>query len=485
VVRNDHQEEDAVMAKSTLLRAATLLVCQMAFVAAALDFAVAAQRTPEPAPGSGVKIVASEFGSNFVPLGVGKSVVVDLPGDVKDVLVADPKIANAVIRTARRAYLIGVAMGQTSIYFFDAEGRQLAGFDIAVTRDLNGMRGALKQMFPDGNVHVEAISDGVMLTGVVATPIEAQHAFDIAGRLVGDNTKVVNGIVVRGREQVMLKVTVAEVDRKIIKQLGINLSGSVGMGSTVVNFNTDNPFSVNGGPLTNTSVAGSWRSATATLRAMDRAGVTRTLAEPTLTAISGENASFLAGGKFPFPTPPQLGGTVGIDWQSFGVSLTFTPVVLSEGRISLKVLTEVSELAPENSVTVSGTTVPGLKVRRADTTVEIPSGGSLALAGMIEQQTKHQINGFPALMQVPILGTLFKSRDYLNDQTELMVIVTPYLVQAVARNKLSLPDDGFADATDPGSVLFGRLNRLYGTSGPAGPIDPLHSYRGNYGFILD
>jgi len=472
------------MANWTLGRIAALLVCQMMLIAGPAEFATAAQRAPEPA--SGVKIVASESGSNFVPLGVGKSVVVELPHDVKDVLVADPKIANAVIRTARRAYLIGVGIGQTNIYFFDADGRQLAGFDIAVTRDLNGMRGTLKQLFPGGNVRVEAIADGVMLTGTVATPIEAQHAFDIAGRLVGDSSKVVNGIVVRGRDQIMLKVTVAEVDRQVIKQLGINLSGTAGIGATVVNFNTDNPFSANGAPLSSTNIAGVSRSVTATLRAMDRAGVTRTLAEPTLTAISGENASFLAGGKFPYPTPPQLaGGAAGIDWQNFGVSLTFTPVVLSQGRISLKVMTEVSELSPENSVTVAGTTVPALKVRRADSTVELPSGGSLALAGLIEEQTKQQINGLPGLLQVPILGTLFKSRDYINSQTELMVIVTPYVVQAVAQKDLSRPDDGFADAPDPSAVLLGRFNRLYGTSGMAGPIDPLHSYRGNYGFILD
>jgi pilus assembly protein CpaC len=146
---------------------------------------------------------------------------------------------------------------------------------------------------------------------------------------------------------------------------------------------------------------------------------------------------------------------------------------------------ESSELDQNNSVTVTGTTVPGLTVRRANTTVEVPSGGSLALAGMIQEETKHQIAGIPQLMQVPVLGTLFKSRDYVNGQTELMVIATPYIVQAAARNKLSLPDDGFADAPDPQAVLLGRLNRLYGTAGPAGPVDPQHNYRGNYGFILD
>jgi pilus assembly protein CpaC len=510
------------MAKWTLCRAATMLVCQMILVAGALEFAAAAQRTPELAPGSGVKVVASEFGSSFLQLGKGKSIVVDLPRDIKDVLVADPKVANAVIRTVRRAYIIGMAPGATNIVFFDAEGNQMANFGIAVARDVNVIRTAIQKSIPGAKINVESIGDGIVLTGFVQTPIEAQQAYEIASHFIeagdgffsnvgsaagtgggpnqislgtsssngsgvgGSSAKIVNAIAIRGRDQVMLKVTVAEVNRQVIKQVGINLSGSAGMGSAVVNFNTQNPFSANGGPLSSSNVAGTFKSVTATLQAMERAGVTRTLAEPTLTAISGESANFLAGGQFPYPVPPQtLGGAAGIDFYKFGVSLTFTPVVLSEGRISLKVLTEVSELAPENSVTVVGTTVPGLTVRRAETTVEIASGGSLAMAGMIEEQTKQQINGLPGLMQVPILGTLFKSRDYINNQTELMVIVTPYIVQAVARNKLSRPDDGFADSTDPAAVLLGRLNRLYGTSGPAGPIDPLHSYRGNYGFILD
>src|SRR5712691_11470426 len=203
-------------------------------------------------------------------------------------------------------------------------------------------------MFPGGNVRVEAISDGVMLTGVVSTPIEAQHAFDIAARLVGDITKVVNGIVVRGREQVMLRVTVAEVQRDVIKQLGIDLSGSLGKGTAVVNFATNNPFSAALQTISNTSVVGKLSSVASTLRAMDRAGVIRTLAEPTLSAISGESATFLAGGEFPLPAglscdttkaPPVCQAQ--IDFKKFGVSMSFTPIVLSEGRISLKVMTEV------------------------------------------------------------------------------------------------------------------------------------------------
>jgi pilus assembly protein CpaC len=432
-----------------------------------------------------LKVAASEGTSRFIPLGIGKSVAIDLPADIKDVLVADPKIANAVIRSSRRVYMIGVTIGQTNIFFFDTDGKQIAGFDIAVTRDLNGVRAALKQTMPDADIRIEGVGDGIMLSGSSASAAESQQAYDLASRLVGDGTKVVNGIAVRGRDQVMLKVTIAEVQRQIIKQLGINLSGSAGYGSAVVNFNNTNPFPINGTPNSGIPNIGStFKSVTANLQAMDQAGVIHVLAEPTLTAISGETANFLAGGSFPYPTPPSnAGGAPGFAFQNFGVGLVFTPVVLSEGRISLKVSTEVSELSPENSVTMAGTTVPGLTVRRAETTVEISSGGSLALAGMIQEETKQTISGFPGLMQLPVLGTLFKSRDYRNNQTELMVLVTPYIVRAVAQKELSRPDDGFADPNDQSTVLLGRLNRIYGAAGKTAP--PPSEYRGKYGFILD
>jgi len=432
-----------------------------------------------------LKVAASEGTSRFIPLGIGKSVAIDLPADIKDVLVADPKIANAVMRSSRRVYMIGVTVGQTNIFFFDADGKQIAGFDIAVTRDLNGVRAALKQMMPDADIRIEGVGDGVMLSGSSASAAESQQAYDLASRLVGDGTKVVNGIAVRGRDQVMLKVTIAEVQRQIIKQLGINLSGSAGYGSAVVNFNNTNPFPISGTPNSGIpNIGGTFKSVTANLQAMEQSGVIRILAEPTLTAISGETANFLAGGSFPYPTPPTTaGGAPGFAFQNFGVGLVFTPVVLSEGRISLKVSTEVSELSPENSVTMAGTTVPGLRVRRAETTVEISSGGSLALAGMIQEETKQTISGFPGLMQLPVLGTLFKSRDYRNNQTELMVLVTPYIVRAVAQKELSRPDDGFADPNDQSTVLLGRLNRIYGAAGKTAP--PPSEYRGKYGFILD
>jgi pilus assembly protein CpaC len=484
------------MASNRLIRTgwiATLILASM--VGAVATCAAADRREPRPmvpaampapalAPvGEPVQIAASESGSHFVPLGIGKSVVIDLARDVKDVLVADPKIANAVVRSARRVYLIGSAIGQTSIYFFDQDGRQLAGLDIAVTRDLNGVRAALRQMFPESDMRIEGVGDSVVLSGSAGNQQEAQQAFEIAARLVGGDTKVVNGIVVKGRDQVMLKVTVAEVQRDIIKQLGVNLSGSVNSGASSLSFNTDNPFAVNGKPITDSSFIGKFPNVTATLRAMDRAGVIRTLAEPTLTAISGESATFLVGGEFPYPVPGTCAGCpASVDYKKFGVGLAFTPVVMSEGRISLKVMTEVSELSPDNAVSIGGTTVPALKVRRADSTVEIPSGGALVMGGMIKEQTRQAINGIPALLEIPVLGTLFRSRDFVNNQTELMIIVTPFTVRAVARKDLSRPDDGYADASDPSSNLMGRLNRIYGVSGPA---DPRGGYRGKYGFILD
>jgi pilus assembly protein CpaC len=301
----------------------------------------------------------------------------------------------------------------------------------------------------------------------------------------------------------MLKVTVAEVRRDIIKQMGVDLSASMNYGTAVVNFNNSNPFTANGSPLVasnSTAVSALTRaglpSVTATMRAMESAGVARTLAEPNLTAISGESATFIAGGEFPIPAgyscdPTTHVCTTQITYKKFGISLDFTPVVLSEGRISLRVMTEVSELSTDNAITVSqaltstttnSITIPSIRTRRAETTLEIPSGGSMAMAGLIQQQTKQAINGMPGIDQVPILGGLFRSQDFVNNETELMVLVTPYIVRAVAQKDLSRPDDGFAPASDAQSTLLAQVNRIYGISGR---VEPIGNYQGNFGFIID
>jgi pilus assembly protein CpaC len=312
--------------------------------------------------------------------------------------------------------------------------------------------------------------------------------------------KVVNSIAVRGRDQVMLKVTVAEVARSIIKQLGIDITANMNYGTAVVKFDNSNPFTALGRPLVGTNALqtsfGATPSVSATLRAMESAGVIRTLAEPNLTAISGEAATFIAGGEFPVPAgyscdPITRVCTTQISFKKFGISLNFTPVVMSEGRISLRVMTEVSELSNDNSITLTqalsgnttnSLTIPSVKTRRAETTLEIPSGGSMAMAGLIAEQTKQAINGLPGLSQLPVLGTLFRSRDYVNNQTELMVLVTPYVVRAVAQKDLSRPDDGFAAASDPQADLLGNINRIYGVPGR---VEKARNYRGTYGFITD
>jgi pilus assembly protein CpaC len=475
-----------------------------AFIVRTLSFSAAAALTLNPAlaPAIAGDIRATaapvaadgQLNAKFLALGVGKSIVIDLPRDIKDVLIADPKIATAVIRSAQRAYIIGATVGQTNIVFFDSSGQQIAAYDIAVKRDLNGLRAALKQTLPNADIQIEGLGDGVMLSGSAGSPIEAQQAADLAARLVGDATKVVNSIAVRGRDQVMLKVTVAEVARSIIKQMGVDLSASLSYGTTAVTFNNANPFTANGQAITSNSIVGSFGSTpsvTATVRAMESAGVVRTLAEPNLTAISGESATFIAGGEFPVPTgvtcQTTSTGSIGqcqpsIAFKKFGISLNFTPIVLAEGRISLRVMTEVSEVSNDNSINISGLTVPSVKTRRAETTLEIPSGGSMAMAGLIQDQTKQAINGLPGLSTLPVLGALFRSRDFLNNQTELMVMVTPYIVRAVAQKDLSRPDDGFAAAADPQADLLGSINRIYGVPGHT---EPAKNYRGTYGFITD
>src|SRR5690348_4767278 len=308
------------MAKSTFTRSA--LWAAIAFVG--LVSAVPAMAAEIGSNMPVVQVAASESTSRFIPLGIGKSVAIDLPADIKDVLVADPKIANAVVRSSRRVYMIGVAVGQTSIFFFDVDGKQIAGFDIAVKRDLNGVRAALKQTLPDADIHIEGVGDGVMLSGSVATPVESQQAYDLAARLVGDSNKVVNGLAVRGRDQVMLRVAVAEVQRDVIKQLGIDLSGSFSYGTAVVSFNSQSSFPVSG--LANPNfLTLNTPNVSATLKAMERAGIVRTLAEPNLTAISGETAHFLVGGEFPFPIPGNCATCPpSIDFKKFGVGLVFT-----------------------------------------------------------------------------------------------------------------------------------------------------------------
>ncbi|MDR3500038.1 MAG: type II and III secretion system protein family protein [Parvibaculum sp.] len=435
--------------------------------------------------------------SRSIVLGLSKAAVVELPVAARDVLVSDPAVVNAVVRTAKRTYLIGLAVGQTNAFFFDEKGRQILNLEIRVERDLSGLRSALHQYFPDSNIDVQAMNDHVVLSGAVANAAEADKARDLAARYIGKPEQVLNMLSIDGKEQVMLKVTVAEMQRNVIKQLGVNLSTADDIGNFALRLSTLNPFSIQGaaiGGLSSTApnqttgvtqASGFNTSKTSiqgAIQALEENGLVRTLAEPTLTAISGENAKFLAGGEFPIPVSKDLQGNITVQYKPFGVGLAFTPVVMSEGRISLKISTEVSELTTTGAIQSQGLSIPGLHVRRAETTLELPSGGSLVMAGLLSDQTKQNIDGVPGAKDLPVLGALFRSRDYQKNETELVVIVTPYIVDPTNRKNIALPTDGYAPASDLDTVLMGKLNATYGVNRDA-PID--RKLEGPVGFVVD
>lgn len=426
----------------------------------------------------------------IIRLGLNKSLVVDLPRAAKDVLVSNPKKADAVMRTPRRAYVIGMEVGQTNIFFFDEKGRQIVALELLVEQDVTALEEIFRRLIPGANIQAEAVNENIVLSGSVQSPADAARAADIARRFAGGEDKVLNMVAIQGKSQIHLKVTVAEIQRNAAKQLGVDFEAAINtMGETAISVVSANPFSVAGQALSATSAGVTHTNNDTTIsgvvRMMEENGVLRTLAEPTLTAVSGESASFLAGGEFPIPVAAK-DGDITIEFKPFGVGLAFTPVVLSEGRISLKIKTEVSEITSDNAFGVNVgnanavLTIPGLKVRRAETTVELPSGGALVMAGLLQESTKHNINGIPGAKDMPVLGALFRSRDYQNDETELVVIVTPYTVQPVNRQELSLPTDNFKTPRDSTVNLLGRLNELYGVRGSV----PAGDYHGQYGFII-
>lgn len=450
----------------------------------------------EPETTSALTIGIEEQGtSRRLDLSIGRSLIVDLPRDAKEVFVANPKVANAVVRSTRKVFIIGMDNGATTIFVMDAEGRQIAALEVNVGRDLNVLAQTLRNTLPQAQIQIRPAGDSILLTGSVASASEAQQAADIANAFVGVAASgtgsvrggVINALTIRGRDQVMLKVTVVEVARTVLKQFGIDTSGSW----SAFDFRSISPFPVN--PVLNagTAIAGSISrggfQAQATLQAFERAGVSRVLAEPNLTAISGETAKFTAGGEIPIPKSEDCNATtrictIGVEYKPYGVNLLFTPVVLNEGRISLRVSTEVTEVDPDSQIRIGGIAVPGMKVRKSETTVELPSGGVMMTAGLIQQSTNQAINGLPGLINLPVLGALFRSRDYQRKETELMIMVTPFIAQPIKPGDAARPDDGFVDAHDGQALLLGRLNRLYGVA-RAAPVKA--RVKGQYGFITD
>ncbi|HKQ46166.1 MAG TPA: type II and III secretion system protein family protein [Rhizomicrobium sp.] len=489
-------------------------------------------------------------------LSLDKAAVVQLDADARDVLVSNPDLVDAVVRTPRRIFLLATKVGQTNAFFFDAQGKQILALDIRVEKDVVDLAGLMKTSMPNSAIQVQALNDNVLLTGSVASALEVSRAADLAARFTGDPKKVVNMINIAAGQQVMLKVRISEMSRSIAKQFNVNLSAAGNIGGVPMAASTQNPYGLlgralsdlSGGqigdvcagqffPTTTSSIASSASSAltgaanlagalsggatansiqtvinpvtglpvttgnlnstgtlsplsqnlatsagtnysTSTqipchspnnaqgiLNALERVGLVHMLAEPNLTAVSGETAKFLAGGEFPVPASRDRDGNVTVEFKQFGVGLSFTPVIVAPGRISLQLSSEVSELTNAGSFSVgsslNGLTIPALSVRRTATTIELPSGGSFAVAGLMQHNTKQVLAGFPGAKDLPVIGALFRSRDFADEQTELVVLVSAYLVEPTAEANLSVPTEGFIAPTDPETLLLGRLNAVY------------------------
>ena len=479
------------LAGSALVRA----VCAFMLLAAALSPA-AAQRGAYPVKIDGGG--ATEVSKSLV-LPLNKAAVVELPQAAADVLVSQPTVVDAVVRSPRRVYLLGLGIGQTNAFFFDARGRQILNLEIQVERDVDALTDVMRRVMPDSRIEVESINDTLILRGHVQTAAEAENARLLAFRFVdGDEDKVVNMLTIRDRAQVMLKVRIVEMQRQLLKQLGVETSGTVRLSNAAFNFAATNAISNAGGIALegNRVGSGNLEDIDANLQAFESTGLVRVLAEPNLTALSGESARFLAGGEFPVPIG-QEDGVITIEFKEFGVGLGFTPLVLGKGRINLKIATEVSEITTENSffipgetgfdengnpITTAGLSIPGLSVRRANTVVELPSGGSLMMAGLLQEDMRASIDGVPGMKDVPILGQLFRSRNYNNNETELVVLITPYLVDPSHENRLTDPSEGFVPASDAQSMLLGKMVSTYGLAG-TGVKEA--SLQGPLGFILD
>jgi pilus assembly protein CpaC len=483
-----------------------------------------------------VRVDLTGGASQTLALPRGKSAIIELPADVRDVLVTNPAVADAVLRSPRRIYVLGMTSGQTDAVFFDAAGRRLLSLDIRVDQDTTAITQTINRVLPGARVRAEGINESVILTGQVASLSDADKAVQIARATVAKPEQVLNMLTIAGKDQVMLKVRIVEMQRSVIKQLGFNLSAVLNqVGEPQYLMGLAPSFGINGGILG--GIAGGYNldttrqplldmfcgptgqdkcptvvrdgtqafnwdaakigdtagdpglnKANATIQAFERVGLVRTLAEPNLTAVSGESAKFLAGGEYPVPAGQDDNGRVSVEFKPFGVGLGFTPVVLSPGRISLKISTEVSELTNQGAFTISGgsgtpsLTVPALTVRRVESTVELASGEALMMAGLLQEQTKQNIDSLPGMMNLPVLGALFRSRDYKSGETELVVIVTPYLVSGTSPSRFQTPVDGLKIASDPETVLMGKLNKTYKTP-PAAVAG--RTYQGPHGYVIE
>ncbi|PSJ37992.1 type II and III secretion system protein family protein [Allosphingosinicella deserti] len=406
--------------------------------------------------------------TNDVAISVGTGRMVRLNGTMTDLFVANDSIADVQVRSANQIYVFGKSAGETTVFATDKAGRTIWSANVRVGTNIGSLDEFLSTAMPDAQISAQPVNGMVLLTGTVATPADVEEASRLVQAYVGEATKVISRLKTATPQQVMLKVKIAEVSRTMLRNIGVNFTsrdlnsgktaGAFGRGDGVGEWNDDGVFEFDMSPGTTTfglvgrllgmDVAGA-------LDLTENSGLVTTLAEPTLSALSGETASFLAGGEFPIAISNGLNGT-SIEFKQFGVSLAFTPFVLEGGRISMRVRPEVSELSSAGAIKLSGYEIPALTVRRAETTVELGSGQAFMIGGLLSASGNNTIEKTPFLGNLPVIGALFRSNGFKKSETELVIVVTPYLVKPVSANQIALPTDGFRSATTGERVMLGK-----------------------------
>ena len=412
--------------------------------------------------------------SETLNLSKGTGNIVRLNSPMSDVFVANDAIADVQVRSSTQLYIFGKGAGETTVYATNKAGRVVYAANVRVGTNTGSVDEMIHLAMPDASIQATPMNNLVLLTGTVANPSDVAEAQRLVQAYVGPETQVVSRLRSATPLQVMLKVRVAEVNRSILKKIGVNLLSHDSTSGTLFGIGQGNPGTVPtsaGGGVFKIAAQGTTLGLAGKLFGLDLLGsldlaqtdgLVTTLAEPSLSALSGETASFLAGGEFPIPVG-QGNGAIGVEYKQYGVGLAFTPIVLADGRISMRVRPEVSELSDAGSVSLGGYKVPALTTRRAETTVELGSGQSFMIAGLLQNHHSNSVEKAPFLGDLPILGALFRSTSYQKNETELVIVITPYLVRPTS-GPLALPTDGYRAATDGQRVWEGQT--FDGQSGP-------------------
>ena len=423
-----------------------------------------------------------------ITIQVDQGQVLRLDASATSVFVAQPEIADIQLKSPRLLYVYGKKNGQTSLFVMGSEQRIILARKIVVSRDIDGLDRALEQANLPLPPTVSSYEGGLTLEGLVPDATTALDIETIAKSYAGEEGSVVNQLDLSSSQQVHLRVKVAEVSRSATKRFGLQWEQVFESGASSLIWGFGGAFGED--PVTRGTnvLAGDYAtgaiSGKGVLEALETEGLVTVLAEPNLTALSGETASFLVGGEIPIPTPSAT-GTPGVEFKNYGVSLSFTPVVLSENRISLRVRPEVSNVA-DSATAIAGLNIPAITTRRAETTVELASGQSFAIGGLLQRDLNQSFNKLPGLSDIPILGTLFRSNQFRNQETELVIIVTPYIVRPVSVATLATPNDGFRPASDSERIFGGHLYRSRIADGRSRPIGPNGgALTGAAGFIIE